>query len=81
MFAMYKVNEGGKWHIGTAATLEAAKARITAFAAFWPAEYTILDQETGQWSSFSAYRGEDRGNFRGGAPPKLRDLRRPNAAP
>lgn len=81
MFAIFKVDEGGRWHVGMAATLEAAKARITAFAEFWPAEYTILDQETGEWSSFSAYRGEDRGNFRGGASPKFRDLRKPHTAP
>lgn len=70
MFAMFKVDEGGRSHIRAATTLEAAKARIAAFAEFWPAEYTVLDQETGKWNSYSGYQGEDRGNYRRSVRPK-----------
>jgi len=52
MYAIFKQNEGGKWHVGTAETEEGAKSRIADFCKFWPAEYAILDQQTGAWSTF-----------------------------
>lgn len=62
MFEMFKVNEGGKWYIGTATSLEEGTETITSFAECWPAEYAILDRETGEWSTFPAHREEDVAN-------------------
>lgn len=65
MFEIFKVNEGGTWYMGTAATLNGAREQIFAFAEFWPAEYAILDQRTGNWCSFPARREGDQAGFRG----------------
>ena len=59
MFQLFKINEGGKHYLGTAARLEEARARVFALAEFWPAEYAILDSESQEWSSFPALRGAD----------------------
>lgn len=56
MFQLFKINEGGEHYIGKVATLKEATSQILSLAEFWPAEYAILDIETGIWSSFPAYR-------------------------
>lgn len=74
MFEMFKVNEGGKWHFGTAATLEEARETITSLAECWPAEYAILDRATGEWTSFPAHPEKDVVGFANGS---LRELKSP----
>ena len=59
MFQMFKIDEGGEHYLGTAASLEEARARVFALAEFWPAEYAILDSESQEWSSFPALRCAD----------------------
>jgi hypothetical protein len=43
MFLLFKVNEGGRWLIGAADTLEGARTEMLAFAKLWPDEYAILN--------------------------------------
>lgn len=71
MLAMFKVDDVGRWHIGSAETAQEAEARISAFAKFWPAEYAVLDQETGAWTSFQAYQQGTRIDFRKDSKGKL----------
>lgn len=74
MFQVFKRNEGGEHYVGKVATLNEARAKILALSEYWPAEYAILDSETGIWSSFPDHRvGDNSGarpvaSTRGGLP-------------
>ena len=50
VFDVFKINEGGEHYVKQVATTEEAEAQIRSFAEFWPAEYAVLNLETGRWS-------------------------------
>jgi hypothetical protein len=52
MFKTLKIDEGMEHYIGIAPTLEAARVQIFALSEWWPAEYAILDLDTGHRTSF-----------------------------
>lgn len=66
---MLKIEEGREHYIGSAGTLEAARDQIFALFEFWPAEYAILDLETGQWTSFPGHELKDRADSGKGSLP------------
>ena len=71
MFEMFRIDQGHEWSIGTAAALEDAREKVFALAEFWPAEYAILDKESGNWSRFPANRWEEQADLPDEAWPEL----------
>ena len=44
-FCIFKLGDGNPHFVDAAPTLDAAKARVTALAELWPAEYVIIHKK------------------------------------